>query len=92
MTLHQIEEVSPGHPSSLVCLLLDKVSGLTLRWAKSRDPNRESLAIKKRAIRIANVLRFEIAIRNARLAIRFKHSDTAKPRKGLRFESAIQNR
>ena len=32
------------------------------------------------------------AIRNARLAIRFKHSDTAKLRKGLRFESAIQNR
>ena len=37
-------------------------------------------------------LRFEIAIRNTRLAIRFKHSDTAKLRKGLRFESAIQNR
>ena len=37
-------------------------------------------------------LRFEIAIRNARLAIRFKHSDTAKLREGLRFESAIQNR
>ena len=50
--------------------------------AKSRDPNRESLA----------TLRFEIAIRNARVAIRFKHSDTAKLRKGLRFESAIQNR
>ena len=31
------------------------------------------------------------AIRNARLAIRFKHWDTAKLRKGLRFESAIQN-
>ena len=29
---------------------------LQLTWAKSRDPNRESLAIKKRAIRIAGVL------------------------------------
>ena len=28
---------------------------LALRWAKSRDPNRESLAIQKRAIRIACV-------------------------------------
>ena len=30
-----------------------------LRWAKSRDPNRESLAISKRAIRIDLKLRFE---------------------------------
>ena len=37
-------------------------------------------------------LRFETAIRNARFAIRFKHSNTAKLQKGLRFESAIQNR
>ena len=37
-------------------------------------------------------LRFEIAIRKSRLAIHFKHWDAAKFRKGLRFESAIQNR
>ena len=33
----------------------EKILYPLLRWAKSRDPNRESLAIKKRAIRIAGV-------------------------------------
>ena len=42
--------------------------------------------------RDSNRWRFDTAIGNARLAICFKHSGAAKLRKGLRFESAIQNR
>ena len=87
----KIEEKAPERPNVVNPLFLRKKH-------RNLDGRNRAIQIENRQ-RFKNArfeslapFRFEIAIRNARLAIRCKHSDTAKLRKGLRFESAIQNR